>query len=301
MYSQQISSLNNNEDYPPQDNSNLQRYLNEIGQYKVLSSEESMLLAKRFIKFNDQEAAHQLIITNLRLVVKIALKYQAYWRSNFMDLIQEGNAGLIVAIEKFDPDRKVSFYTYAAYWVRSYILNFLMNNSRLVKISTTETMRRMYFNYNKKKQQLEIQTGKADDDSLARILQIKKDKLADVNERMSSSEISLAAPMPYDADCSLQDIIKHPGPSVTDEVESRELRSKVQHVLKKERNRLTAREHLILDERLLSDSPITLDSIGKRLNISRERARQLEVKLKYKLRKIFLKAFAEKPSILCTG
>jgi len=301
MYNQQIALFDNAESNPSKDNSDLQRYLNEIGRYKVLSNEESMRLAKRFIKFNDQEAAHQLIIANLRIVVKIAHKYQAYWRTNFMDLVQEGNAGLVKAIEKFDPNRKVTFYTYATYWVRSFILNFLMNNSRLVKISTTETMRRMYFNYSKKKQQLQTQTGQVDDDSLAKILQINKEKLTDVNERMSSSEISLATLMSHDSDCYLQDIIKHPGPSVPEEVESRELQSKIQHVLEKERNRLTSREHLILDERLLSDSPITLSDSGNRLNISRERARQLEVKLKNKLRKIFLKAFVEDPRMLCTG
>ena len=299
MYNQKIASLDNGESNPPKDNSDLQRYLNEIGQYKVLSNEESMHLAERFIKFNDQEAANQLIVTNLRIVVKIAHKYQAYWRSNFMDLIQEGNAGLVKSIEKFDPDRKVSFYTYATYWIRSYILKYIMDNSHLVKISTTETMRRMYFNYNKKKQQLEMQTGKVNDETLADILQIDKEKLADVSERLNSSEISLTTPMAHDSDYYLQDTIKHEGPSVLDQVERRELSSKIQHVLETERDRLTSREHLILDKRLLSDSPITLQDIGNRLNISRERARQLEVKLKNKLKKIFLKSFNKDSIILC--
>lgn len=255
-----------------------------------------MILAMRFKKYDDHEAAQQLILTNLRLVVKIALKYQAYWKSNLLDLIQEGNSGLVIAIEKFDPYRKVTFYTYATYWVRSYILRFLMNNSRLVKITTTSTMRRMYFNYNRKKKQLEMQTGKADDNTLAKILQINKDKLAEVNERFCSSEISLATPVSNDSDGCLQDTIKHPGPSVADEVELRELRSMVQQMLEKEKNRLSSREHFILHERLLTDSPISLKDIGGHMNISGERARQLEVNLLEKLRKAFCREFTSDSS-----
>lgn len=300
MDDEQIVSLDNGGNDAPQDNSNLQRYLNEIGQYEVLSNEETILLAKRFIDFDDQEAAQKLIVSNLRLVVKIALKYQAHWKSNFMDLIQEGNSGLIRSIEKFDPCRKVSFYTYATYWIRSYILKYIMDNSHLVKISTTETMRRMYFNFNKNKQQLEIRTGEADDETLAKVLQINKEKIADVDQRLQSSAVSLATPLTHDSNCYLQDIIEHPGPSVSEEVELKELRSKIQLILQKERNRLTSREHLILDQRLMSESPITLRDIGTRLNISRERARQLEVKLKEKLRKIFINAFSENAETLCS-
>lgn len=292
----QYSPLSENGNYIPPSNLNLQMYLNEIGQYKVSSNEESMILAMRFKKYDDHEAAQQLILTNLRLVVKIALKYQAYWKSNLLDLIQEGNSGLVIAIEKFDPYRKVTFYTYATYWVRSYILRFLMNNSRLVKITTTSTMRRMYFNYNRKKKQLEMQTGKADDNTLAKILQINKDKLAEVNERFCSSEISLATPVSNDSDGCLQDTIKHPGPSVADEVELRELRSMVQQMLEKEKNRLSSREHFILHERLLTDSPISLKDIGGHMNISGERARQLEVNLLEKLRKAFCREFTSDSS-----
>lgn len=299
MDSKQIASFDKIDKENPQDNSNLQRYLNEIGQYKVLSNEETMLLAKRFVEHGDQDAAQKLIVSNLRLVVKIALKYQAHWKSNFMDLIQEGNSGLIRSIEKFDPYRKVSFYTYATYWIRSYILKYIMDNSHLVKISTTETMRRMYFNFNKKKQQLEIRNGEADVESLARSLQISKEQIADVDLRLKSTEISLTTPLTHDSNCFLQDIIEHQGPSITEEVELKELRSKIQDVLHRERNRLTSREHLILDQRLMSESPITLRDIGTRLNISRERARQLEVRLKEKLRKIFVNAFAEDTNILC--
>ena len=156
MQYQQVSSQDTREYCSPQHNQNLERYLNEIGKYNVLGNEELMNLAIRYVQFKDPEDARQLILTNLRLVVKIAHKYQAYWRSNFMDLIQEGNAGLVKAIEKFDPYRKVSFCTYATYWIRSYILKYIMDNSRLVKISTNETMRRMYFSYNRKKNQAPV-------------------------------------------------------------------------------------------------------------------------------------------------
>jgi len=250
-----------------------------------------MNLAKRYVRYKDPEDARQLILTNLRLVVKIAHKYQAYWSSNFMDIVQEGNAGLAKAIEKYDPYRKVSFYTYATYWVRSYILKYIMDNSRLVKISTTETMRRMYFGYNKKKKQLEMQTGHADDDALAEALQINTEKLAAVKERMNSSEISLATPLSDDSNWLMEDTIMQSGPSITDTVELKDLRLKVQSLLKKEEKNLTSRENLILNQRLMTDTPLTLKVIGKRLNVSRERARQLEAKLKEKLRKAFRREF----------
>jgi RNA polymerase sigma-32 factor len=211
-----------------------------------------------------------------------------------MDIIQEGNVGLVKANEKLDPYREVSFYTYANYWVRSCILKYIMDDSRLVKISTTETMRRMYFSYNRKKNQLEMQTGRADDDSLAEILQIKKEKLAAVKERMSSSEISLATPLSDDSSWLMQDTIRQPGPGVADTVELKDLRLKVQHLLEKEQKRLTSRENLILNQRLMTDTPLTLKVIGKRLNVSRERVRQLEAKLKEKLRKAFRREFNKK-------
>ena len=166
-----------------------------------------------------------------------------------------------------------------------------MDNSRLVKISTTETMRRMYFSYNRKKNQLEMQTGRTDDDALAEVLQIKKEKLAAVKERMNSSEISLATPLSDDSKWLMQDTIKQPGPSVEDTVEMKDLRLKVQDLLQKEEKSLTSRENLILNQRLMTETPLTLKAIGKRLNVSKERARQLEVKLKVKLRKSFRREF----------
>ena len=286
---------------PHQNCANLQRYINEVGQYKLLSNDESIRLARRFVKFNDREAAQKLILANLRLVVKIAHNYQSRWKSNLMDLIQEGNAGLVRAIQKYDPERQVSFGTYAAFWIRSYILNFLMDNTRLIKINTTQTMRRMYYNYSKTKQQLELQTGSVDDDSLAEALQISTEELAKIDERINGSEISLATPMSDDSKWHLQDIIKHPGLSVFEEVEAKDLQDKVRLVLENEKPRLTFRENLILYERLMSDSPATLSTIGNRLNISRERVRQLEVKLKEKLRRIFMKAFMDEERILATG
>ena len=301
MNNQQITSLVNHDINPDLENSILQKYLLEIGQYAVLSNEELTSVAMRYAEHQDPEDGHLLIVTNLRLVVKIAFKYQPQWGSNFMDLIQEGNAGLVKAIEKYDPYRQVNFSTYASYWIRAKILNYMMSNKRLVKINTTQTMRRMYFSYNKKKQQLEMQTGNVDDESLAEALQITKEKLYEIDERLNGSEMSLATPISNDSNSELQDIIKNSGSSFTDEVELKDIQTKVQNILEKERKRLNPREHLILDERLLTDSPVSLAHIGNRLNISRERVRQLEFKLKEKLRKMFLKASMDESSIYSTG
>ena len=158
---------------PALSNPALHRYLQEISQYELLSREETEELAVRFQETGDPDAAYRLVSANLRLVVKVARDFQKYWMQNFMDLIQEGNVGLVQATKKFDPYRGVKFSYYAAYWIRAYILKFIMDNWRLVKIGTTQAQRKLFFSLNKEKKLLESQGFKPEVKLLAERLNVK--------------------------------------------------------------------------------------------------------------------------------
>ena len=281
-----LHSLDESESFQDQSSSNLHRYLKEIDQYKLLTSEESNRLAVQYLKTGDHKAADKLVVANLRLVVKIASTYQNYWQANFLDLIQEGNAGLVRAVKKYDPARGVKFTSYASYWVKAYILKFIMDNWRVVKITTTPTMRRMFFNYYKEKKFLESQGKKADPGALAERLQVKQSELSGVSERLYGTDLSLNAPVSDDSDMSIQDRMVSNNWSVQDKVEQQDLYSKIHEILKKEKDNLSPREELILFKRLFSDSPLTLQNLGDSLKISKERVRQIENGLVEKLKSV---------------
>ena len=152
-----LVALSDDENLPALSNPALHRYLQEISQYELLTREETDELAMRFQRTGDQDAAYRLVSSNLRLVVKVAMDFQKYWMQNFMDLIQEGNVGLVQATKKFDPYRGVKFSYYAAYWIRAYVLKFIMDNWRLVKIGTTQAQRKLFFSLNKEKKLLDAQ------------------------------------------------------------------------------------------------------------------------------------------------
>jgi len=150
-------ALPNDKNLPAVSNPALHRYLQEISQHRLLTREETDELAIHFNETGDPEAAYKLVSANLRLVVKVAMDFQKYWMQNFLDLIQEGNVGLVQAVKKYDPYRGVKFSYYAAYWIRAYILKYIMDNWRLVKIGTTQAQRKLFFGLNKEKKLLESQ------------------------------------------------------------------------------------------------------------------------------------------------
>ncbi|RWX49894.1 alternative sigma factor RpoH, partial [Candidatus Electrothrix marina] len=172
------------ENLPAVSNPALHRYLQEISQYELLSREETDELAVRFKETGDPDAAYRLVSSNLRLVVKVAMDFQKYWMQNFMDLIQEGNVGLVQATKKFDPYRGVKFSYYAAYWIRAYVLKFIMDNWRLVKIGTTQAQRKLFFSLNKEKKLLEAQGFKPDVKLLAERLNVKESEVVEMGQRM---------------------------------------------------------------------------------------------------------------------
>jgi RNA polymerase sigma-32 factor len=289
------------EQLPAVSNPALHRYLQEISQYELLSREETEELAIRFRETGDPEAAYRLVSSNLRLVVKVAMDFQKYWMQNFMDLVQEGNVGLVQATKKFDPYRGVKFSYYAAYWIRAYILKFIMDNWRLVKIGTTQNQRRLFFSLNKEKKLLEAQGFKPDVKLLAERLQVKESEVVEMGQRMDSWEVSLEAPVLGDSEDEQKNFYPASGPAVEDIVAGNEVRERVFNLLSEIEGMLNEKELLILNSRLLSDEPETLQTIADRFQISRERVRQIETNLLKKLKAIFEKELPDARDFLAAG
>ncbi|MBU1231470.1 MAG: RNA polymerase factor sigma-32 [Proteobacteria bacterium] len=280
---------------PVLSNPALHRYLQEISQYELLSREETDELSIKFRENGDQDAAYRLVSANLRLVVKVAMDFQKYWMQNFMDLIQEGNVGLVQATKKFDPYRGVKFSYYAAYWIRAYILKFIMDNWRMVKIGTTQAQRKLFFSLNKEKRLLESQGFKPEVKLLAQRLNVKETEVIEMSQRMDSWDVSLESPVRSDSDDEQKNFIPTNGPAIEDVVAGDEMKSRLGELLAILKEKLNDKETMILEERLLTDEPLTLQTIADRFGISRERVRQIEVNLLKKMKK-YLEA--EMPDII---
>ena len=259
----------------------LQAYMSEIRRYPLLSREEEHLLAVAFASRGDLEAARQLVTANLRLVVKIAHEYQRAYK-NLLDLIQEGNIGLMQAVKKYDPYRGVKFSSYAAWWIRAYVLKFILNNWRLVKIGTTQAQRKLFFNLRKEKERLEVLGFEVEPKLLAERLEVTEQEVREMEQRLGSPEVSLDAPLKSDESEGRTFMDVMPGAERTRpdaEVEGTEFSALLRQKLEAFAATLEGREATIFRERLLSDPPLTLQEVGERYGISRERARQLEKRL----------------------
>ena len=177
----------------------LQMYLFEIKRYKLLTRDEEIELATRVQEKNDQKAAYRLITSNLRLVVKIAMDFHRYWTKNLLDLIQEGNLGLLQAVRKFDPYRGIKFSYYASFWIKAYMLKFVMDNWKLVKIGTTQSQRKLFFNLAKERDKLIAQGFKPEPRLLAERLDVKEEEVVEMSQRLGGWEVSLSAPIGDDS------------------------------------------------------------------------------------------------------
>ncbi len=284
-----LVSIAEDEHLPAVGHTGLQRYLQEISQHKLLTREETEELAIRYRENQDPDAAYRLVTANLRLVVKVAMDFQKYWMQNFLDLIQEGNIGLVQAVKKFDPYRGVKFSYYAAYWIRAYILKSIMDNSRLVKIGTTQAQRKLFFSLNKERKLLEAQGFAPEPKLLAERLHVKESEIIEMTQRLASQESSLEGPVREGSNEEQKDFLISPGQSVEEIVAETELRSKVAMVVEKMRGTLNDKEKAILEHRLLSDEPLTLQVIADQFKVSRERVRQIEANLLGKMRVFFEK------------
>jgi RNA polymerase sigma-32 factor len=177
----------------------LQIYLWEVRRYKLLTREEELELAIRYRETDDQVAAHKLILANLRLVIKIAMDFHRFWMKNLMDLIQEGNVGLMMAVKKFDPHKGIKFSYYASFWIKAYILKFIMENWKLVKIGTTQAQRKLFFNLAKEKDRLLSLGYDPEPKLLAERLDVKKEEIIEMGQRLGGWEVSIDAPIKQDA------------------------------------------------------------------------------------------------------
>jgi RNA polymerase sigma-32 factor len=265
----------------------LQRYLSEISQYRLLTREEEVALGKRVQEEGDPDAAYQLVTSNLRLVVKIALEFQRVWMQNLLDLIQEGNIGLMQAVKKFDPYKNVKFSYYASFWIKAYILKFIMDNWRLVKIGTTQGQRKLFFKLKKEKQRLIEQGFDPKPKLLSQRLGVSEREIVDMDQRLDGWDVSLDSPVKEGSDTGRIEFISEGSVSAEDRVAKKEIEALLHSKVAQFRKQMTERELEIFDQRIFSDAPVTLQEIGDRYSISRERVRQIEKNVIKKMRDYF--------------
>ena len=268
----------------------LGRYLAEIRRFPLLTREEEIEIAKRYTKHHDPADAYRLVTANLRLVVKIAREFSHASR-NLLDLIQEGNVGLMEAVRNFDPYRGIRFPSYAVWWVRAYIYRFLINNWRLVKIGTTQAQRKLFFNLRKETERLEAEGFTAQPLLLAQRMGVKESEVREMQERMAHNEVSLDQPVHEDDAVQLLDVIPDSGDTPEEAAAHDEWRNFAREKVEQFASTLKDKELEIFRSRLLSEDPPTLQEVGSRFGISRERVRQIEARLKKRL-KLFLKSQA---------
>jgi RNA polymerase sigma-32 factor len=264
----------------------LQAYINQARLYPILTPEEEHELAVRYLETGDLEAARKLVTSNLRLVVKIAHEYRKAYR-NLLDLVQEGNIGLMHAVKKFDPYRGVRLSSYAAWWIRAYILKFILANWRLVKIGTTQAQRKLFFNLRKEIERLEAmgieQPGPR---LLAERLEVPEEEVQSMQERLAGSDVSLDAPVRADeaGSASRLDFVTARSAAPDRTVENREFSSLLQEKLRAFGKTLRGRDREIFELRTTAEEPLTLQEIGDRFGITRERARQIERRMMDRLK-----------------
>ena len=265
----------------------LQRYLMEISNYDLLTRDQEKELAVRVFEHNDPDAAYQMVTANLRLVVKIALEFQRVWMQNLLDLIQEGNIGLMQAVKKFDPYKNVKFSYYASFWIKAYILKFIMDNWRLVKIGTTQGQRKLFFKLKKEKQKLIDEGFDPKPKLLSERLGVTEREIVDMDQRLDGWDISLDAPLKEDSDTERIEFLSPAVESIENQVAKKQMEALLHVKITEFKKKMTKRELEIFNLRIFSDSPATLQEIGDRYGISRERVRQVEKNIIKKMREFF--------------
>ena len=263
-------------------------YMSETRRFPLLSPADEHALAVKLVTHNDTASARKLVEANLRLVVKIAYEYRRAHR-NLLDLVQEGNIGLIQAVSKFDPYRGVKLSSYAAFWIRAYILKFILNNWRLVKIGTTQAQRKLFFNLRKEREKLEQLGFQATTKLLAEKLDVPEREVIDMERRLAAPEASLDAPLGSGDDGDGARTRLDYMPSDSDRPDQAVEASQFSQLLKSKLETFAAtlegREQTIFRDRWLTEDPQTLQEIGDKYAISRERARQLEKRMLDRLKK----------------
>jgi RNA polymerase sigma-32 factor len=268
----------------------LQAYLREVQRHPLLTPEQEHSLAVKYTETQDVNAAARLVTANLRLVIKIAYEYRRAYK-NIMDLIQEGNIGLMQAVKKYDPHRGVKLSSYSAWWIRAYILRFIINNWRLVKLGTTQAQRKLFFNLNKEKAKLAAMGIDPTPAEVAKRLGVDEQDAIDMDRRLSSGEMSLDAPVGDTEGRPVSRVELLPSDSTPPDsmVANDQIQGILRAKLAEFRETLKGKDIQIFDMRLIAEDPLTLQELGDHFGISRERVRQIEARITMNLRN-FLKA-----------
>lgn len=264
----------------------LAAYMGEVRRYPLLTREEEHELAVQWYEHGDRDAARQLVTSNLRLVVKIAHEYRRAYQ-NLLDLVQEGNVGLVKAVEKFDPYRGTKLSTYSGWWIRAYILKYILNNWRLVKIGTTQNQRKLFFNLRKQREALVAAGIEPTAERIAKELDVSPREVVEMERRMAAPDLSLDAPLGNDDGDGTRtrlDLIEDDYADPEDNIDAVHFKDLLDAKLRTFGAQLQDRELEIFRDRLVADEPVTLQELGDRWGVSRERARQIEKRMVTRLR-----------------
>jgi len=272
----------------------LQAYMREVQRHPLLSADEEHKLAVQYQKTEDREVAARLVTANLRLVVKIAYEYRRAYR-NMMDLVQEGNIGLMQAVKRYDPYRGVKLSSYAAWWIRAYMLRFILNNWRLVKVGTTQAQRKLFFNLNKEKARLTAMGIEPSHAEIAKRLNVAESEVTEMDRRLARADASLDATVNEADGRSTTRLELMPSSNATPDqiAEGSEFSELLRVQLEEFRKTLGGKDIEIFDKRVVADDPLTLQELGDQFGVSRERVRQLEARLMGKLREHLRENFGD--------
>ncbi len=275
---------------------NLSRYLQEIRKYPFLTAEEEFTLAKKWAQEGDVDAAHKMVTSHLRLVAKIAMGYRGYGLP-MGELISEGNVGLMQAVKRFDPDRGFRLATYAMWWIKASIQEYVLHTWSLVKIGTTAAQKKLFFNLRKLKNQLQaIEEGDLSPENVIKIseaLNVSEDEVISMNRRLAAPDNSLNAPLKAEGEGEWQDWLVDESATQEDELSRRQELNNRRRQLEIGMKTLNKRERYIFTERRLTENPKTLEEISSEYGISRERVRQIEVRAFEKVQKAIMSAKPE--------
>ena len=261
----------------------LQRYLAELRRYPLMNRDEEKNVAIKAFENKDIVARNSLVTANLRLVVKIAMEYRRAY-SQILDLIQEGNAGLVQAVNRFNPYRGVKLSTYSAWWIRAYILKFLMDNKSLVRMGTTDAQRKLFFRLRGEAEKMYALTQKFDANLLAEKIGVEPQDVIDMQQRLTKSDLSLDTPVGDENDTKQVDLLASNFEDADDAYERKQLVSLLKKEIDVIKTDLNERDFYIFNHRIMSDDPITLQEVGEKYGITRERARQLEARVIKKIK-----------------
>ena len=266
----------------------LSLYMRDIQRHNILSREEEDRLMKRFKQKGDQAAGRRIILSHLRLVIRIAKGLSGSKPGQLADLIQEGNVGLVQALEKYDPSKGTKFSYYSSFWIKAYIYKYLINNWSQVKIGTTQAQRKLFYNLGKTKKSLEEKGLRPTPRRIARELSVSSAEVVEMEKRFQNRDRSLNAPLPSREKGERLDTISDEAVDTEAVVAEEQVRGLVRENADRFKARLDRRERTIFEDRIYSGQPVTLQVLAERFDISRERVRQIESKILEKMRHYFI-------------